>query len=259
MATVDAGAGVAALVTGASRGIGRVVALQLADLGFAIGVNYRASADAADEVVQAIRSNGGHAVPLPADMAVAAEATDLVAWAERELGPLHILINNAGVTRDRLLLQMTEQEWEATWLTDLVGARVASHAALASMKSRRAGRIVNVGSVVAATGNAGQANYAAAKAGVLGLTRELALKGARFGVTVNCVVPGYIMTDATAHLTREQHDAWLRRIPMQRLATPDEVAGMIVFLTGDAASYITGQCIAVDGGLLAAAGAGLAS
>jgi 3-oxoacyl-[acyl-carrier protein] reductase len=169
------------------------------------------------------------------------------------------LVNNAGITRDRLLVQMTQEDWDSAWMTNLVGARAAARTALGLMSERGSGSIVNVSSVVAAIGNAGQANYAAAKAAIHGLTRDLAVRAAAWNVSVNCVVPGYIMTDATAQLSERQREAWLRRIPMGRPATPAEVADTVIFLGADQTGYITGQCLAVDGGLLAAAGFGLAS
>lgn len=250
----DAGS---ALVTGASRGIGKVVALGLAARGYRVALNYRSSAATAEQVARAIRARGGRAVTLKADMSDTTQARELVARAELDIGPLSVLVNNAGITRDRLLLQMSEQDWEATWLTDLAGPRAAGRAAMSTMM-QRGGRIINVGSVVGLTGNAGQANYAAAKAALLGLTRELALQGAAHGVLVNCVVPGFIETDATAHLTDGQREAWIHRIPMRRSAEPEDVAEAIFFLASNRAAYITGQCIAVDGGLLAAGGHGLA-
>jgi len=172
---------------------------------------------------------------------------------------IDVLINNAGITRDRLVLQMSEQDWDDIWHVDLAGARAAAFAALRAMVERKHGRIVNLGSVVGATGNAGQANYAAAKSAILGLTRGLALQAAKHGVTVNCVIPGYIATDATAHLTEEQQSFWLDRIPIGQPGTPEDVAEAVIFLTRPEARYITGQCIAVDGGLLAESGGGLAS
>lgn len=250
---------VTALVTGASRGIGKAVALRLASQGLAVAINYKSSSEDAESVVRCIENAGGRAVALQADMAIPTEAAALVARAETALGPLQILVNNAGITRDRLLVQMTLEDWDATWCTDLSGARTLSRVALAAMKSRGAGSIVNVSSVVGVTGNAGQANYAAAKSAVLGLTRDLAVQAACYNVRVNCVVPGYIVTDATSHLTEPQRQIWMSQIPMGRFATVDEVVGIIVFLTGADSSYLTGQCIAVDGGFLAAAGMGLES
>lgn len=245
----------AALVTGASRGIGRVIAARLAAAGRPVAVNYRSAVNEANEVVRLIVEVGGSAIALQADVADPDQLSKLISRAESALGPLAVLVNNAGITRDRLVVQMTEADWEVTWMTDLAAARTLSRLAVATMAARAFGRIVNIGSVVGVSGNSGQANYSAAKSALLGLTRDLAVRCAKSGITVNAVVPGYIATDATAHLTEEQQARWLDRIPMGRYALPDDVAGMVVFLASEGASYITGQCIAVDGGLLAAAGA----
>jgi 3-oxoacyl-[acyl-carrier protein] reductase len=249
----------AALVTGASRGIGREIALGLAQMRFPVIVNYRARREEADAVVSSITSAGGQACALAADVAREEEAMALVERAEEAMGPLFVLVNNAGITRDRLLLQTSEEDWQATWSTDLLGLRAASREAVRRMGARGGGRIINLSSVVGVTGNAGQANYASAKSAVLGLTRELAAEAAHRSITVNCVIPGYIPTDATAHLTEEQRDNWLRQIPAGRAGTAEEVASAVLFLASDAAGYITGQCLAVDGGLLARAGHGFAS
>lgn len=248
-----------ALITGASRGIGRACAIELATYGVRIAVNYRSAAADAEQVVRDIRAAGGIAIAMQGDIASAKTARELVDRAESELGPVGILINNAGITRDRLLVQMTIEDWDATWHTNVTGARAAARRALHYMVPRGAGRIINLSSVVGSTGNAGQANYAAAKSAVTGLTRRLAVEAAPSGITVNCVVPGFISTDATAHLTGDQREAWLRRVPMARAATALEVAGMIAFLASEEAAYVTGQCIAIDGGLLAASGQDLAS
>ena len=246
-------------MTGGSRGIGKAVALRLAAQGLAVAVNYRSSARDAESIVHRIEAAGGRAVALQADVADPSQAADLVGRAEEALGPLCVLVNNAGITRDRLLIQMTLEDWDATWCTDLAGARALSRVALASMRLRKAGAIVNVSSVVGVTGNAGQTNYAAAKSAVLGLTRYFAVQAACYNVRVNCVVPGYIVTDATSHLNETQRESWMSRIPMGRFATVDEVVGTIVFLTSADSSYLTGQCIAVDGGFLAASGMGFDS
>ena len=248
-----------ALVTGASRGIGRAVAKRLADDGYAVAVNYRESDAAAADLVAKIVEKGGSAAAFCADMSVPDEAAELPQRVEAELGPISVLVSNAGITRDRLLLQMSLEDWAATWLTDLAGPRALARCALKLMIERELGRIVHISSVVGTTGNAGQANYAAAKSGLMGLTRELAIEAAPHGITVNCVVPGYIATDATANLTAGQLQSWIDKIPMGRYATPDEVTDIIAFLVGRGATYITGQCIAVDGGLLAKAGGGFAS
>lgn len=248
-----------AVVTGASRGIGRAIALRLGSQGVRVAVNYHRSVAAAEEVADLIRREGGTALAIQADVSRPEEAEHLICQAEQQLGPVHILVNNAGITRDRLVVQMSEEDWEATWCTDLVSTRAASRRAARLMRSRQYGRIVNLSSVVGVTGNAGQANYASAKSAVLGITRELAVELAPDGINVNCVVPGYIVTDATAHLSEEQRAAWIRRIPMLRQATVDDVAEAVCFFASPAAGYITGQCLSVDGGLVAAAGGWMSS
>ncbi len=248
-----------ALITGGSRGIGREVALRFASLGVPVAINYQRSQQDADSLVASIRAGGGQAVALQADVSVPEEAAALIGRAEAVLGPLEVLVNNAGVTNDKLTIQMSESDWELTWKTDLAGPRILAEAAGRAMASRGRGRIVNVGSVVGAAGNAGQANYAAAKSALMGLTRALAVQCAPSGIAINCVVPGYILTDATSHLTDGQSRLWKARIPMGRYARPEEVAELIVFLSGSGASYITGQCIAIDGGFLSAIGGGLSS
>lgn len=251
--------GGSALVTGASRGIGKVIALRFGTAGVPVAVNFRSSRDEADSVVREIMQQGGRAVALQADMADPEQADALVARAEEALGPLRILINNAGITRDRLVVQMSETDWAATWMTDLAGPRAAARAAVIRMTGGRGGRIVNIGSVVGATGSYGQANYAAAKSALMGITREMAVQCAPSNITVNCIVPGYIVTDATAHLNQEQQQSWLDRIPMGRYATASEVVDIVLFLASESAAYVTGQCIAVDGGFLARAGSNFAS
>lgn len=248
-----------ALVTGASRGLGRVMALRFAAAGYAVAVNYRQAVDEADAVVREIERGGGQALPFRADMSSTDDASSLVERVERELGPIQVLISNAGITRDRLLIQMTETDWDATWLTDYSGPRSLCRHAIARMAERRAGRVITISSVVGVTGNAGQANYAAAKSALQGMTRELAVQAAPSGVTVNCIIPGYFATDATSHLSEAQREVWCRRIPMARAGSPEDIANLALFLAGRGAGYITGQCIAVDGGLLARAGGGLAS
>jgi 3-oxoacyl-[acyl-carrier protein] reductase len=248
-----------ALITGASRGIGRATALRLARDGFNIAVNYLRSAGEAAEVARQVEAAGCRAIPLAADMADEEAATRLFDEAEERIGPIEVLVSNAGITRDRLLIQMSEDDWDAIWQTDLAGPRALCQAAISVMSGRQGGRIVTVGSVVGSLGNAGQANYASAKAAVEGMTRELAVKAAPHGITVNCVVPGYITTDAVAHLTEAQVAAWYERIPMRRNGTVEDIAELIAFFAGSQSGYITGQCVAVDGGLLARAGAGLHS
>jgi 3-oxoacyl-[acyl-carrier protein] reductase len=230
------------------------VALRLAASGMPVAVNYRVARDEAETIVLSLQRSGVEAVAVQADLSDPQQAALLVQQVEMALGPLAIVVNNAGITRDRLLVQMSTDDWDATWCTDLAGARAVSRAALQSMTRNGGGAVVNVSSVVGVTGNAGQANYAAAKSAMLGLTRELAVQSAKYNVRVNSVVPGYILTDATAHLTEQQQQAWKERIPMGRFASVDEVVGIITFLVSLEATYVTGQCIAVDGGFLAAAG-----
>lgn len=259
MEKVRAAMGGIALVTGASRGLGRVMAEKFASTGYAVAVNYRSSHAEAEALCRQIGDRGGIARSYQADMSSAEEARALVDRVETDLGPLSAVVSNAGITKDRLLVQMSEDDWAATWTTDLVGPRALCSSALARMSERRSGRIVTISSVVGMTGNAGQANYAAAKAALHGLTRDLALRGAPAGVTVNCVVPGFFATDATAHLTESQRRAWYTQIPMGRAGSPDDIAALTLFLMGPNAGYITGQCIAVDGGFLAGAGRGFQS
>ncbi|HCG03377.1 MAG TPA: beta-ketoacyl-ACP reductase [Chloroflexi bacterium] len=259
MSTTQPGATGAALVTGASRGIGKVVALRLAQSGFDVAVNYRKSEAEAEEVVGQIESIGRRAVSLRADISDLGQAAELYDRASGALGPVNVLINNAGITRDRLVIQMTSDDWDAIWSTDLAGPRLLLEQSAAVMNGIPNARIVNLSSVVGSAGNAGQSNYAAAKSALLGLTRDAAVRYAGQRTTVNCVVPGYFLTDATSHLTDEQSDAWLRRIPLGRFGEVSEIANLVVFLVSESASYITGQCIAIDGGFLAASGFGLAS
>lgn len=243
----------AILITGASRGIGKAIARRLVAMGRGIVVNYRSDAAAAQEVAAWLRAKGVESSALQADVSRPDAARELFARAETLLGPVSIVVNNAGITRDQLLLRMSDEDWHATWNTDLAGPRALAVCAARAMAARRGGRMVNISSVVGATGNAGQANYAAAKAALHGLTRDLAARHAAENVLVNCVVPGYFITDATSHLTEEQRQHWLRRIPINRFAMAEEAADLVAFLVGPGGSYITGQCIGVDGGYLAAA------
>jgi 3-oxoacyl-[acyl-carrier protein] reductase len=248
-----------ALVTGASRGIGRATAVRLAEAGHDVAINYLRSAAEAEEVARLVEARGQRAAVLPADMSDPGAARALVQQAEERIGPLTVVVSNAGITRDRLIIQMSEDDWDAIWNTDLSGPRALCDAAIETMSPRNGGRVVTVGSVVGSLGNAGQANYATAKAAVEGLTREMAVRAAACNITVNCVVPGYITTDAVAHLNDAQVAAWYERIPMRRNGTVDDISALIAFFAGPQSGYITGQCVSVDGGLLARAGAGFAS
>ncbi|MDI3521946.1 MAG: 3-oxoacyl-[acyl-carrier protein] reductase [Bacillota bacterium] len=239
----------AAVVTGGSRGIGRAIALELARLGAPVAVNYAGRAEAAREVVELITAAGGRAVAVQADVAQAAEAGRLLAEAEAALGPVGILVNNAGITRDGLLLRMKEEDWNAVLNTNLSGVFHCTQAALRGMLKRRRGRIVNTASIVGLTGNAGQANYAAAKAGIIGFTKSVAKEVAGRGITVNAVAPGFIATEMTTKLPAEVREAYRSRIPLGRFGEPEDVARAVAFLASEAAAYITGQVLAVDGGL----------
>lgn len=243
-------AGRVAVVTGASRGIGKAIALHLADLGAQVVVNYHTRGEAAAAVVQKISSAGGAAEAIPADVA---SVDDVGRLFERTLSRFQrcdILVNNAGIVRDNLLLRLDAADFDAVVDTNLKGAFLCSRAAVKPMLRQRYGRIVNVSSVVGIYGNPGQTNYAAAKAGLIGFTRALAKEIGSRQITVNAVAPGFIETDITASLPDATKTAALERIPVGRLGTTDDVAGLIGFLCTPAASYITGQVIAVDGGLV---------
>jgi len=238
-----------ALVTGASRGIGRAVALRLAAEGASVALNYRAGREEAEAVVAEIAASGGSAAVLQGDVSVAAEAEALVGAAEAALGGLDILVNNAGATRDNLLMRLSEEDWDAALNTNLKGAFLCAKAAIRPMLRQRFGRIVNMSSVVALTGNPGQANYAAAKAGLIGFTRTVAREVASRGVTVNALAPGFIETQMIESIPDDLRARILERIPLGRFGAPDDVAGCVAFLCGDDGAYITGQTISIDGGL----------
>ena len=240
--------GQTALITGASRGIGRAVALALAEAGAEVVVNYSSSADAAEEVVQAITSNGGSAYAIKANVAEEDAVDQLIKTVLERSSSLDILINNAGITRDGLLMRMKTEDWQAVVNLNLTGVFLCTRAVARTMLKQKSGRIINITSVVGLMGNAGQANYAAAKAGVVGLTKSTAKEVASRGITVNAVAPGFITTDMTKELDSEPI---LAAIPLGSFGTPEQVAGAVRFLAADpAAAYITGQVLQVDGGML---------
>ena len=238
-----------ALVTGASRGIGRAIAKRLAQDGVFVGVNYRQSGAAAEQLVGEIADAGGRAFLVPGDVADATQAREVVAKAVETGGRLDILVNNAGIIRDTLLLRMSDDDWDAVLSTNLRGAYLCTQAALRTMLRQRWGRIVNVASIAGIRGNAGQANYAAAKAGLIGFTKSVAREAASRQVTVNAVAPGLIETDITASMPEKAREALTAQIPLGRMGTPEEVAEVVAFLASERAGYITGAVIQIDGGL----------
>ncbi|NEO68584.1 MAG: 3-oxoacyl-[acyl-carrier-protein] reductase [Moorea sp. SIO3H5] len=239
-----------AIVTGASRGIGRAVALALAGSGAKVVVNYASSSNAADQVVGAIIDAGGEALALQADVSQAEQVDALVKGTLEKFGRIDVLVNNAGITRDNLLLRMKPSDWHAVINLNLTGVFLCIKAVSKLMLKQKSGRIINIASVAGQMGNPGQANYSAAKAGVIGLTKTVAKEFGSRGITVNAVAPGFIATDMTTDLKAE---GIIEHIPLGRYGQPEEVAGMVRFLAADpAAAYITGQVFNVDGGMVMA-------
>ena len=242
--------GKTALVTGASRGIGRAIALRLAAEGASVAINYAGNTAKAEETKAAIEAAGGKAALFQADVSDSAQVEQMVAAVTEAFGTIDILVNNAGITRDGLLMRMKEEDFDAVFDTNLKGIFHVTKAVSKLMMKKRAGRIVNMASVVGIMGNAGQRNYAAAKAGVIGFTKSAAREFAARGITVNAVAPGFIATDMTAAMPEKAKEATLAAIPLRRMGEPEDVANAVAFLVSDQASYITGQVVKVDGGMV---------
>ena len=239
-----------AIVTGGSRGIGRATALLLASQGAKVILNYNKNADEANSAVALIESQAGIAKAVQADVSLAADAQRLVDETLKSFGRIDILVNNAGITRDTLMMRMNESDWDAVLDTNLKGAYLCTKAVLRFMLKARAGRIINISSVSGQAGSGGQANYSAAKAGLIGFTKALAREVGSRSITVNAVAPGLIETDMTLGLSDELKSKAMAQIPLERFGKPEDVAHTILFLASDAASYITGQVIGVDGGMV---------
>ncbi|MGQ9568934.1 MAG: 3-oxoacyl-[acyl-carrier-protein] reductase [Anaerolineae bacterium] len=242
--------GKVAIVTGASRGIGRAIALELARRGATVVVNYHTNEAAAQEVVAEIERAGGRALAIRADVSQPEEARRLVDAATETFGQVDILVNNAGVTRDTLLMRMSEEDWDLVLDTNLKGAFNCIKAAARTMVRRRFGRIINVTSVAGLAGNVGQANYCAAKAGLIGLTKAVAKELGPRNITVNAVAPGFVETDMTASLPQDLKDTAIRMTPLGRAGRPEDIAKAVAFLASDEAAFITGQILSVDGGMV---------
>ena len=238
-----------ALVTGASRGIGEVIALRLAQAGAKVAVSYHTGEEAAAKVVEAITTSGGEAIAVGGDVSQEGQVEALIKQVLQRWEKLDILVNNAGVTRDKLLLRMNAAEWDDVINVNLRGAYLCTRFVIPHMMRQRDGRIVNMSSVVGLSGNPGQANYAASKAGLIGFTKAMAREVASRNITVNAVAPGYITTAMVDQLSEEAQQAILTRIPMARFGSPEDVAEVVAFLCTDGAGYVTGQVIGIDGGL----------
>ncbi|SES74249.1 3-oxoacyl-[acyl-carrier-protein] reductase [Oceanobacillus limi] len=242
--------GKSALVTGASRGIGRSIALELARQGANVAVNYAGSEAKAQAVVEEIEQLGVKAMKIQADVSNEDSVKEMIKSVVNEFGSLDILVNNAGITRDNLLMRMKEEEFDQVINTNLKGVFVCTKSVTRQMMKQKSGRIINVASIVGVSGNPGQANYVAAKAGVIGLTKTTAKELASRNILVNAVAPGFISTDMTDELTDEQREGMLGMIPLAKLGTPEDVAKVVRFLASDDANYITGQTIHIDGGMV---------
>mgnify|MGYP001289010037 CR=1 FL=1 len=239
-----------ALVTGGSRGIGRAIAIKLAEKGAKVAVNFAGREDKANEVVELIKQKGGEAFTVQADVSNKEEVQEMVKKVIAEFGVLHILVNNAGIARDNLMMRMKEEEWDDVINTNLKGVFHCSKAVTRQMMKQRYGRIINISSVVGVAGNVGQANYVAAKAGMIGLTKTIAKELASRNITVNAIAPGYIETEMTDQLDSQRKEEMLKQIPLQRLGQPEDIAHFAVFLASEESGYMTGQTLHVNGGMV---------
>ncbi len=238
------------LVTGGGRGIGRAIAVKFAQEGARVAISYRANDAAAEETAGLVREAGAECEVFKGDVAAAGDVEALIKGVGQAFGPVEILVNNAGTTRDNILLRMKEPEFDEVLQTNLKGTYLCTRAVLRGMVRARWGRIVNISSVVGLLGNAGQANYAASKAGMIGFTKSIAREVAGRGITANAVAPGYVETELTGSLPENIKEQILNQVPMSRFGEPEEISEVVAFLASDGAAYITGQTIAVDGGMV---------
>ena len=242
--------GKTAVVTGASRGIGKAVALKLADLGANIVINYRSSSNSVEELIKEIESKGSKAIAVQGDVSVFLEAENIIKKAVEAFGSLDILVNNAGITKDGLIMRMKEEDFDKVIEVNLKGAFNCIRHAAPIMIKQKGGKIINMSSVVGVSGNAGQINYSAAKAGIIGMTKSAARELASRGVNVNAVAPGFIKTDMTEVLSDKVKESTINSVPLKRFGTAQDVANLVAFLASPSSDYITGQVINVDGGMV---------
>ncbi|MCR5415515.1 MAG: 3-oxoacyl-[acyl-carrier-protein] reductase [Pseudobutyrivibrio sp.] len=238
-----------ALVTGGSRGIGRVIAEKLASAGYDIAICYSGNEAAAQETIAECKKSGVQGICVKADVSNTEDVTNMFAQVKEALGPVEVLVNNAGITKDGLLIRMTESDFDSVIDTNLKGTFNCTKAAIKDMMRARSGRIINITSIVGVQGNAGQANYCASKAGVIGFTKSVSREYGGKGITVNAVAPGFIQTAMTDQLPENVKETYLKQIPLGRFGTPEDVAGVVAFLASDAAGYVSGQVIEVTGGM----------